>query len=114
MKVSVETGDEVVIAAVGGEIDVATSPGLRQRLIEAVENHTECLVIDLSETRYLDSSGIQVLFDVAARLHSRQQTMHLVIAPDSFLSDLAGAVDLGSVATIHREREAAIEACKGG
>ena len=41
------------------------------------------LVIDLSQTTYLDSAGINLMFALGDELRSRQLTLRLVIAPAS-------------------------------
>jgi anti-sigma B factor antagonist len=57
-------GEQVV--AVAGEIDVATSPELRQA-IERVIDDTARLTIDLSGTTFIDSSGLGVLVGALKR-----------------------------------------------
>ena len=37
-------------------------------------------MLDLTQTTYLDSSGIRLLFDLAERLHSRRQRFVLVVS----------------------------------
>jgi anti-sigma B factor antagonist len=56
-------------------------------------NGTETLVVDLTETTYLDSAGVQFLFHLAQRLESRRQHMRLVVpeeAPIRSVLELTG------------------------
>lgn len=55
-------GGAVVIGA-RGEVTVFTSPALRQELRKAVAEKPGRLVIDLSETSYIDSSGVATLVE---------------------------------------------------
>jgi anti-anti-sigma factor len=50
-------------------------------LLAAMDNGADSLVLDLSETRYLDSSGVRMVFELAHRLRMRRQDLQLV-APD--------------------------------
>ena len=53
-----------------GELDVHTSPGLRDVLQELLESGQRNLVIDLSELEFVDSTGLGVL--VGALKKARQ------------------------------------------
>jgi anti-anti-sigma factor len=41
------------------------------------------LVVDLSQTAYLDSAGLNLMFSLGDELRSRQLVLRLVIAPGS-------------------------------
>lgn len=53
-------GDDVVILAVAGEIDAATSPSLRDAMLSAL-TLTDRLVLDASGVTFMDSSALHVL-----------------------------------------------------
>ncbi|NUO45155.1 MAG: STAS domain-containing protein, partial [Streptomyces sp.] len=58
------TGDEHgdwAVLRVSGELDLVTSPVLRQRVHDAVAEGRHSLVLDLSEVFFCDSSGVGVL-----------------------------------------------------
>jgi anti-sigma B factor antagonist len=69
-------GREVV--AVQGEIDVATSPTLREELYAIIDGGARELVVDLSGLGFIDSSGLGVL--VAALKHMRERDGQLILA----------------------------------
>jgi anti-sigma B factor antagonist len=50
-----------------GEIDLARSPELRQRLREELERRPKRLIIDLSKVAYMDSSGVATLVEALQR-----------------------------------------------
>jgi anti-anti-sigma factor len=56
---------EGVIVRVVGEIDIVTAPVLQRHLASAIASGRPTIVIDLSETTFLDARGVGVL--VAAR-----------------------------------------------
>ncbi len=49
------------VVQVQGEIDLRTSPELRDRLLEAAQEVSGQLLIDLSAVDYIDSSGVGTL-----------------------------------------------------
>ncbi|GAB2934483.1 STAS domain-containing protein [Streptomyces mayteni] len=65
LKMRGEQRGEWTVLRVVGELDLATSPSVRQRVHDAVADGRRHLVLDLSEVLFCDSSGVGVL--VAAR-----------------------------------------------
>jgi anti-sigma B factor antagonist len=63
-----EAGHRTVVA-VSGEVDIASSPALRSALDDALDADDLC--VDLSETTFMDSSGLHVLLDVHRRMEAR-------------------------------------------
>ena len=43
------------------------------------------LILDLTETTYLSSGGVRLLFEVAERLHARDQRLVLVMTNQSMI-----------------------------
>ena len=60
-----------------GELDLATTPRLKQYLTTLERTHTELVVIDLRQLTFLDSTGIAAL--VAADEHARRDGWSLAI-----------------------------------
>ena len=73
------SGDDVIVARITGEIDLSNAGELGETLSAAVPNTALGLVIDLTATSYLDSSGVHLLFDLAERLQRRQQQLRVVV-----------------------------------
>ena len=93
-KLSFETDGDVELARVAGEVDASNVADLSQRLLAAVSNRARALVIDLTETSYIDSSGISLIFDAAARMRNRRQELRLVVEPKSFVGEVLAAVSM--------------------
>ena len=55
---------------VAGEIDVATADTVRTAVAAALEHVPSALVFDLSGVDFIDSSGIAVLLEAAAKVDS--------------------------------------------
>jgi anti-anti-sigma factor len=73
----------VVVAQVSGEVDLSNAASVTERLIASMPNTATALVLDLSGTDYLDSSGVRLIFELAQRLRNRRQELHLVVPADS-------------------------------
>ena len=109
-KVSEETHGDVVVAAIEGEIDASNTRGLGDRLRSALTNRATALVVDLTAVRYLDSAGINLLFDVAVDLRERQQELHVVVPPTSPILRAIAITGLDRAVPTHGDRAAALAA----
>ena len=79
----IRTEDGVVIARLIGEIDLANAQPIGSLIAGAVANDAAGVVLDLSDTTYLDSSGVHLIFDLAERLSARQQRLALAVPEGS-------------------------------
>jgi anti-anti-sigma factor len=104
---------DIPVARMTGEVDSSNARDLGTTLVEAVPNQAMGMVLDLSETTYLDSSGIQLLFELADRLARRQQELRLVVPAESFVADVLAAVNLGGVAKTDASIHEALTALNG-
>ena len=68
-------------------------------------------MVDLSETRYLDSAGIDMLFRLSERLRERRARLLLVIPQASQLARLARIVGLVRAVPSYETVEHALGAC---
>jgi anti-sigma B factor antagonist len=109
-KLSFETEGEVELAHVAGEVDASNVEDLTRQLLEAVSNNSRALVLDLTQTSYIDSSGISLIFDAAARMKNRRQQLRLVVVPKSFVSEVLAAVSMADSVPIDPEVSAALRA----
>ena len=107
-KVSEETHGNVVLAVVDGEIDASNTRDLADRLRSALTNRSTTLVVDLSPVRYLDSAGINMLFEVASDLRERRQDLHLVVPPESPIVRAIAITGLDAAVPTHGDRETAL------
>lgn len=73
---------DVTVVKVTGEIDVFSSPRLREMLLDVIENGGLHLVVDLGDVTFLDSTGLGVLVGIFHRLRGRSGTMSFVGAND--------------------------------
>jgi anti-anti-sigma factor len=66
------------------------------------------LVIDISGCRYLDSAGIEVLFELSRRLGRRRQELRLVMPQSSPLKRVIELTEVGTVAPVYGSLDAAL------
>jgi anti-anti-sigma factor len=72
--------DGVVVARLVGEIDVSNAGGIEAEL-HSLPNEALGLVLDLSGTTFMDSSGVSLLYGLRERLRRRGQTLRVVAPP---------------------------------
>jgi anti-anti-sigma factor len=67
LSLSARTERGYVIAALSGELDIASAPALREQLLGLLTPAAGRLIIDLSAVSYADASGLTVLVGTARR-----------------------------------------------
>jgi anti-anti-sigma factor len=102
--------DGVVVARLDGEIDSSNASELRLALSERLPSATNALVLDLSDVTYLDSAGIQLLFELGKRLAARRQTMRLVVPENAPMRRVLELCDMASVAPLDPQLEGSLQA----
>jgi anti-anti-sigma factor len=107
--IDVVTAEKVVTASVSGEIDISNSRLVARDLTTAVPNDAMGLVLDLTGVEYLDSSAVQIMFELAERLESRQQRLVFVVPDDSPLQRMLRVVTLDAAAPVVPSRDRAAE-----
>ncbi len=81
MTLKVEVGQEAgwAVLRVSGEMDLLTSPVLRQRVHDAVADGRRSVVLDLSDVLFCDSSGVGVLIATRRLIRSCQGRLRLIL-----------------------------------
>ncbi|MGW0536057.1 STAS domain-containing protein [Streptomyces sp. NPDC003032] len=81
MTLKVAVGEESgwAVLRVSGEMDVLTSPVLRQRVHDAVADGRRSVVLDLSDVLFCDSSGVGVLIATRRLIRSCQGRLRLIL-----------------------------------
>jgi anti-anti-sigma factor len=109
--VEIERVDGVPIARVTADVDAANAATVHDLLADGLGPDTDCLIVDLTETRYLDSAGLDMLLRLAERLSHRRATLMLVIPEGSRLNRLAEIVGLPQAVKVHTSLFEARESC---
>ena len=111
--VELEQRGGVLVARVTGEVDLSNATLVTDRLIEATPNSATVLVLDLSDTSYLDSSGVRMLFELAQRLRNRGQELQLVVPEESNVRRVLLLTEVERVVPLSSYVEAAVGATNG-
>jgi anti-sigma B factor antagonist len=88
-EVSELQSDGVPVLAVRGEVDVATAPQLRERLLALADQNPVVVVADLTEVTFIDSTALGVLVSGAKRLRSGGGDLRLVVTEPHIAKVLA-------------------------
>jgi anti-anti-sigma factor len=80
-RIEIDRTPRGVVASISGEIDISNVGAVKRKLTDAVTSAAAGLVVDISGTTYLDSSGVYLLFELARALEGRQQQMCVVAPP---------------------------------
>ena len=106
----IERRNDVPVARAREDIDAANARSVGIELAETIGGGS-ALVLDLSETRFLDSAGIDMIFRLAERLRQRRAQLALVIPASSPLTRLAEIVGLPRSMPVCDTLEQALAAC---
>jgi anti-anti-sigma factor len=89
----------VVVAHLAGEVDMSNVTDVGIALKKSVTNDAVGLVVDLAELRYIDSAGIQLVYELRELLRTRGQELRLVVPQGSTVAD---ALDFANVRSVIR------------
>jgi anti-anti-sigma factor len=98
-KVSSESRDGAVVVVASGEIDLATSPRLREALVDPAAR-APTVVLDLRAVTFIDSSGLGVIVGQQKRARESGDRFAVAIAGGSpverilEVTGLAGILDV--------------------
>jgi len=105
VSVTIDSQHGVPVAQVRGEIDLSNVADVRAAIASVVTNAARALIVDLSETTYMDSRGVHLLFEIAERLARGQQHLYVVVPPESPIHRL--------LVITHLDQAASVEATAG-
>jgi anti-sigma B factor antagonist len=100
------------VVEVGGEIDVASAPALRECLNQTIDAGRRRLVVDLRQVSFLDSEGLGVLVGVYRRLRGHDGSIRLVCA-DGLVVRILRLTGLDRVFPLHASLTDALGADSG-
>lgn len=85
MDITIERDADACVLSVRGEIDVYTSPLLKEHIVNALESGCSGIVIDMEGVGFIDSSGLGVLVGGLRRARERGGVLRLVCSRESIL-----------------------------
>jgi anti-sigma B factor antagonist len=100
--------ESTYLVSVAGEADLHTAPELKEALGAAIDAGAVDVVVDLTETTFVDSSALGVLIGALRRLTPQGGQLSLVVA-DTNLRRIFEITRLDRVFDIHETRAVALE-----
>lgn len=77
--------DERHVVAVTGEIDLFTAPEFKQRVSAPIDAGRTHVVVDLTDTTFIDSSSLGVLIGAHRRLRRLEGSLVIVCSNDAIV-----------------------------
>jgi anti-sigma B factor antagonist len=106
--VAFEEREGVSVAHVRGEVDLSNAQELSTTLRTAIQQVSAGLVLDFSQTDYLDSAGLHFIFDLGKRLRDRGQLLELVVPEGSPVESVLQIVHVESLAPMSPSLDSAV------
>lgn len=105
--VSERPSEGVFVIALSGEVDLYTAPEFKQQLIDAVAGGVKHVVVDLTDTTFIDSTTLGVLVGGVRRLREKDGDLSLVCS-DRNINKIFEITGLDKVFTIASSRDEAL------
>jgi anti-anti-sigma factor len=106
--------DRIVGVRLQGEIDLVNVAAIASLVRAAIGHDAIGVAVDLSDVRYLDSAGIQMLFQIALELATSRKGMAVSLGAESPLATLLKITNFQEVASIHASPAECREALRSG
>jgi len=99
--------EDAYVIALTGEVDLYTAPEFKQQLLDVIGKGAKNVVVDFSDTTFIDSTTLGVLVGGVKRLRTNDGQLSLVCS-DRNITKIFEITGLDRVFTIHPTREQAV------
>jgi anti-sigma B factor antagonist len=101
--------DNSYVIALTGEVDLYTAPEFKQQLLDVIAQGAKDVVVDFSDTTFIDSTTLGVLVGGVKRLRMNDGQLSLVCS-DRNITKIFEITGLDRVFTIYGSRDEAVSA----
>ena len=108
-----EDSDGVPVARLPADVDAANAESVGEVIAASFSHDSPGVVADLTATRYLDSTGSDMLFRLAERMATRRQRLHLVVPEEAPVRRILEIVSISDIVAIHPDVTSALGAVRG-
>jgi anti-sigma B factor antagonist len=103
-----ELANDTYVIALTGEVDLYTAPEFKQQLLEVIGRGAKEVVVDFSDTTFIDSTTLGVLVGGVKRLRPNGGRLALVCS-DRNITKIFEITGLNKVFPIYESRAEAVE-----
>ena len=103
-----DTGPEVAILVVGGEVDFEVSPQLKARLMRAIKAGSRRLILDLNDVTFIDSTAIGVIAGTVEKLDEMGGGSVSIVSTHEKVIQIFEITGLDNLVAIHASRDEAL------
>ena len=103
--------DSTYVIALAGEVDLYTAPEFKQQLLEVIGQGGKQVIVDFSNTTFIDSTTLGVLVGGVKRLRTNDGQLSLVCS-DRNITKIFEITGLDRVFTIYPTRDEAVSNVK--
>ena len=101
--------DAQYVISLSGEVDLYTAPEFKQQLLDVISKGAKDVVVDFSNTTFIDSTTLGVLVGGVKRLRQNEGQLSLVCS-DRNITKIFEITGLDRVFTIYATRDEALAA----
>ena len=102
-----QLGSDAHVIALSGEVDLYTAPEFKQQLLDVIGKGAKDVVVDFSDTTFIDSTTLGVLVGGVKRLRTQDGQLSLVCS-DRNITKIFEITGLDRVFTIYPTRDEAL------
>jgi anti-sigma B factor antagonist len=104
-----QLSDDAYVISLAGEVDLYTAPEFKQQLLDVIGTGAKKVVVDFSNTTFIDSTTLGVLVGGVKRLRTNDGQLSLVCS-DRNITKIFEITGLDRVFTIYGTRDEAVAA----
>jgi anti-sigma B factor antagonist len=104
-----QLGPDAYVISLVGEVDLYTAPEFKQKLLEVIGQGGRDVIVDFSDTTFIDSTTLGVLVGGVKRLRTNDGQLSLV-CNDRNITKIFEITGLDRVFSIHETRAEALAA----
>ena len=106
-----QLGDDAYVISLAGEVDLYTAPEFKQQLLEVIGQGGKQVVVDFTNTTFIDSTTLGVLVGGVKRLRTNEGQLSLICS-DRNITKIFEITGLDRVFTIYPTRDEALSDVK--
>ena len=103
-----QLGEDSYVISLAGEVDLYTAPEFKQQLLDVIAKGGKRVVVDFTDTTFIDSTTLGVLVGGVKRLRTNDGELSLVCS-DRNITKIFEITGLDRVFTIYPTRAEALE-----